>query len=80
MLAMLDTTRARKGFLKMQLSRNSSAFITVHRQAILLLFVESGTRNLRKVVESRTKFPFDVERVLDSTTVLVLDSTPILLL
>ena len=45
--------------------------ITVHRQAILLLFVESGTRKLRKVVESRTKFPFDVERVLDFTTVLV---------
>ena len=43
--------------------------ITVHRQAILLLFVES-----------RTKFLFDVERVLDSTTVLVLDTTPILLL
>ena len=54
--------------------------ITVHRQAILLLVVESGTRKLRKVVESRTKFPFDVKRVLHSTTVLVLDSTPILLL
>ena len=40
--------------------------ITVHRQAILLLFVESGTRKLRKVVESRTKFLFDVKRVLDN--------------
>ena len=48
--------------------------------SFLLLFVESGTRKLRKVVESRTKFLFDVKRVLDSTTVLVLDSTPILLL
>ena len=45
-----------------------------------LLFVESGTRKLRKVVESRTKFLFDVKRFLDSTTVPVLDSTPILLL
>ena len=54
--------------------------ITMHRQAILLLFVESGTRKLRKVEESRTKFLFDVKRVLDSTTVLVLDSTPMLLL
>ena len=54
--------------------------ITVHRQAILLLFLESGTRKLRKVVKSRTKFLFDVKRALDSTTVLVLDSTPILLL
>ena len=54
--------------------------ITVHRQAILQLFVESGTRKLRKVLESRTKFLFDVKRVLNSTTVLVLDSTPILLL
>ena len=45
-----------------------------------LLFVESGTRILRKVVESRTKFLFDVKRFLDSTTVPVLDSTPILLL
>ena len=54
--------------------------ITVHRQAILLLVVESRTRKLRKVVESRTKFTFDVERVLDSTTVLVLDSTQTLLL
>ena len=53
--------------------------ITVHRQAILLLVVESESRKLRNV-ESRTKFPFDVERDLDSTTVLVLDSTPILLL
>ena len=44
------------------------------------VFVESGTRKLRKVVESRTKFLFYVKRVLDSTTVLVLDSTPILLL
>ena len=44
------------------------------------VFVESGTRKLRKVVESKTKFTFDVERVLDSTTVLVLDSTPTLLL
>ena len=41
----------------------------------LLLFVESGTRKLRKVVESRTKFLFDVKRVLDSTTMLVLDSS-----
>ena len=48
--------------------------------SFLLLFVEFGTRKLRKVVESRTKFTFDVERVLDSTTVPVLDSTPILLL
>ena len=40
----------------------SSAGITVHRQAILLLFVESGTRKLRKLVESRTKFLFDVKR------------------
>ena len=40
--------------------------ITVHMQAILLLFVESGTRKLRKVVESRTKFLFDGKRVLDS--------------
>ena len=47
--------------------------------SFLLLFVESGTRKLRKVVESRTKFLFDVKRVLDSTTVRVLDSTPILL-
>ena len=54
--------------------------ITVQRQAILLLVVESGTRKLSNVVESRTKFTFDVERVLDSTTVLVLDSTPTLLL
>ena len=45
----------------------TAKYITVHRQAILLLFVESGTRKLRKVVESRTKFAFDVERVLDST-------------
>ena len=45
-----------------------------------LIFVESGTRKLRKVVESRTKFLFDVKRFLDSTTVLVLDSTPTLLL
>ena len=45
-----------------------------------LLFVESGTRKLRKVVESWTKFLFDVKRFLDSTTVPVLDSTPILLL
>ena len=45
-----------------------------------LLFVESGTRKLRKVVESRTKLLFDVKRFLDSTTVPVLDSTPILLL
>ena len=37
----------------------------MHRQAILLLVVESGTRKLRKVVESRTKFLFDVKRVLD---------------
>ena len=44
------------------------------------VFVESGTRKLRKVVESSTKFLFDVKRVLDFTTVLVLDSTPILLL
>ena len=44
------------------------------------VFAESGTRKLRKVMESRTKFLFDVKRVLDSTTVLVLDSTPILLL
>ena len=53
--------------------------ITVQKQAILLLVViESGTRKLRKVVESRTKFLFDVKRVLDSTTFLnfhVLDST-----
>ena len=54
--------------------------ITVHRQAILLLFVGSGRRKLRKVVESSTNIPFDVERVLDSTTVPVLDSTSILLL
>ena len=47
---------------------NANTF-TVHRQAILLLFVES-----------RTKFLFDVKCALDSTTVLVLDSTPILLL
>ena len=58
----------------------SKAIITVHRQAILLLVVESGTRKLRKVVESRTKFPFDVGHVMDSTKVLVLDSTPKLLL
>ena len=44
------------------------------------VFVEPGTRKLRKVVESRTKYLFDVKRILDSTTVLVLDSTPILLL
>ena len=37
-------------------------------------------RKSTKVVESRTKFPYDVKRVLDSTTVLVLDSTPIFLL
>ena len=55
-----------------------SRCITVHRQAVLLLFRGSGTRKLRKVVESRTKFTFDVNRVLDSTTVLVLDSTTIL--
>ena len=54
--------------------------ITVHRQANLLLFVESGTRKLRKLVESWTKFLFDFKRVLDSTTVLGLGSTPILLL
>ena len=48
--------------------------------SFLLLFVESGTRKMRKVVESRTKFLFDVQRFLDSTTVLVLDSTPIMLL
>ena len=29
----------------------------MHRQAILLLVVESGTRKLRIVVESRTKLP-----------------------
>ena len=46
----------------------TKGLITVHRQAILLLVVESGTRKLRKVVESRTTFPFDVKRVLDSTT------------
>ena len=45
-----------------------------------LLFVESGTRKLRKVVESRTKFRLDVKRFLDSTTVPVLDSTPKLLI
>ena len=32
----------------------------MHRQAKLLLFVESGTRKLRKVVESRTIILFDV--------------------
>ena len=56
------------------------ANIIVHRQAILLLVVESGTRKLRKVVESRTKYPFVFEHVMDSMTVPVLDSTPILLL
>ena len=35
---------------------------------------------IEKVGESWTKFLFDVKRALDSTTVLVLDSTPILLL
>ena len=63
------------GFQKAQ----SPHFITVQRQAILLLVVKSGTRKLRKIVASRTKFPFDVKRVMDSTTVLVLDSTPKLL-
>ena len=33
------------------------------------VFVESGTRKLRKVVESRSKFLFDVKHVSDSTTV-----------
>ena len=38
--------------------RSNNRRITVHRQAILLLFVESGTRKLRKVVESRKKWIF----------------------
>ena len=33
------------------LSEKDEVIITVHRQAILLLVVESGTRKLRKVVE-----------------------------
>ena len=37
----------------------SNHCFTVHRQAILPLVVESGTRKLKKVVESRTVFPFD---------------------
>ena len=37
--------------------RRALKIITVHRQDILLLAVESGTRKLRKVVESMTKFP-----------------------
>ena len=73
--------------LKLQVKNHStslSSFVKyLHYSAqasFSLIFVESGTRKLRKVVESRTKFLFDVKRFLDSTTVLVLDSTPTLLL
>ena len=81
---LLEKIQSKKQFdvfftLKRILHQPRKTNITVHRQAILLLFVESATRKLRKVVDSRTKFPFDAKRVLDSTTVLVLNSTPILL-
>ena len=61
-------------FRQLYILRHFSKNITVHRQAILLLVVETGTRKLRIVVESRTKFTFDVKRVLDSTPILLLYS------
>ena len=39
-----------------KIAKGLQSVITVHRQTILLLVVESGTRKSRKVVESRTKF------------------------
>ena len=64
--------RFRKALFRGESPSKSTTVIadnTVHRQAILLFFVESGTRKVRKVVESRTKFLFDNNRVLESTTV-----------
>ena len=63
----LSTTILSTGASYLEMTLNDSSHYSA-QASFLLLFVESGTRKLRKVVESRTKFLFDVKRVLDSTT------------